>query len=223
MNRFRIALPRLWLVAAFLFTFAAWSSSAAVGQVPLAGGVAAPRGVPSAGAMTPRYFGPAYSGFGTYGFGVYGPGYYGRGAWGYPGVAPHTAPIDPSLYYHTYPYQTSPGHPSAGLRPTLPYPSRPWWGAPSVPPRSRGKIVIAHEKSADESVEYTLNGYRYQIQPGYVQQFEDDRTWVIAFDGEAPEKPIRYTLTAGRYRFLKRETGWDLVREPDEKATAESP
>lgn len=174
----------------------------------------APLGAAHGGAISPRFFGPTYQGFGTYGFGTYGPGFYGPGVNGIRVGPPSAMSIDPSLRFHTYP----------GSSGSYVYPLRPGSALPSIndPLRtitwpSRGKISINLSAEATGDVSYTLNGVDYTIKPGYAQNFEDDRKWIISYADSETKKPVRYTLTAGAYRFLPSKTGFRLHEVIDKK------
>jgi hypothetical protein len=179
------------------------------------------------GAIGPSYFGPTYQGFGGYGNGIYGPGYYGPGTSGLRLGGSGPLGVDPSLHYHTYPSYSSPApRYGAPLAPVFGSPlyrnPRALSPAPVTRP-SRGAITIVHDKEAASDIRYTLNGATYTIKPGYVQKFEDDRTWVIAFDaGDAKresKKELRYTLATGTYSFQGPEGAIDL-RQVVAKAAA---
>lgn len=179
----------------------------------------APLGAAQGGAISPRYFGPTYQGYGSYGFGTFGPGYYGPGVSGLHVGPPSAMSIDPSLRFHTYP----------GRAPSYAYPWRSPSGLPSLndPLRtfpitwpSRGKISIQLGSDAASDIRYTLNGAEYTIKPGYAQNFEDDRKWIISYTDSETKKRVRYTLTAGNYRFLPSKSGFSLHEETAKKAVA---
>jgi hypothetical protein len=179
----------------------------------------APLGAASGGAISPRFFGPINQGYGSYGFGTFGPGYYGPGVSGLHVGPPSAMSIDPSLRFHTYP----------GHAPSYVYPLRSNSGLPSIhdPLRtlpvtwpSRGKIAIHLSAEATTDITYTLNGTEYTIKPGYAQNFDDDRKWIISYADSESKKPIRYTLTAGAYRFLQNKVGFSLHEEIEKSATA---
>ena len=81
------------------------------------------------------------------------------------------------------------------------------------PAQPVGNIKLTCPKTAAGSLTYTLNGQAYSIQPGYSQNFRDDRAWTLEFKrgGDASEV-VRYSLKAGTYKFSSGVTGWELVQ-----------
>jgi hypothetical protein len=154
----------------------------------------------------PGQFGAPNYGIGPSANGLYGPGYYAPNGIGL--GAPQPIEVDPSLRFGTYP-----SYPSAGPRAFGPILGEPFRELSRVTWPSRGPIVIRHRADAKDDLHYTLNGLKYSIKPGYEQKFEDDRKWIIAFGDEKTEKPKRYTLTAGAYRFIARADGYDLFEQ----------
>lgn len=201
----------------YLFALIVLSVPIAVGQdVPF--GNPAPLGSAAEGAISPRYFGPTYQGFGFYGFGTYGPGFYGPGASGLRVGPPSAMSIDPSLRFHTYPGYSPPYVQPLPPNSGLPSISDPLRTLPVTWP-SRGKININLSAEATGDISYTLNGVNYTIKPGYAQNFDDDRKWIISYEDSETKKPIRYTLTAGTYRFLPNKSGFGLHEVVDKTAS----
>lgn len=79
---------------------------------------------------------------------------------------------------------------------------------------SLGEIKLIFPQESKDSFSYLLNGTVYTIKPGYVQTFSADRVWAIEFlrTGNGSQ-PMRYELTAGTYRFVADEQGWDLKKD----------
>jgi hypothetical protein len=80
------------------------------------------------------------------------------------------------------------------------------------------KIVIRCPKEADSGLTYTLNGYSYEIKPGYTQELDGNQAWTIAFSrGSEDGEEVSYELDPGkRYAFSKTAKGWDLHSKPEE-------
>ncbi len=76
-----------------------------------------------------------------------------------------------------------------------------------------GNIKLTCPKTAAGSLTYSLNGHAYSIQPGYSQNFRNDRRWTLEFkrNGDGSEL-VRYSLKAGSYRFANGTTGWELIQ-----------
>lgn len=78
-----------------------------------------------------------------------------------------------------------------------------------------GQIELILPKEATGPLTYTLNGTIYTIKPGYSQTFPEDRNWFIEFLQRGTGSSMaRYQLTAGTYRFVNENGGWDLKLYP---------
>lgn len=73
-------------------------------------------------------------------------------------------------------------------------------------------IQIVNPAGNGVTLSYTLNGYRFAIPPGHVQNLDDDRQWVIEFDRGGSFGPGRYILGPGVYNFASTDHGWELYR-----------
>ena len=146
--------------------------------------------------------------YGGYGRGGYygGRGYYG----GYGGG-----------YYPNYGYSNGysyPGYNSGTVIDSSPvYNSAPVISStvvPNNPPMRTGGGDVIIENSAENAstVNYSLNGNNYTIQPGQTQRIANDRQWVVEFDRGEGQGTARYTLSEGRFRFKPTEQGWELMR-----------
>ena len=73
-------------------------------------------------------------------------------------------------------------------------------------------IRIVNPLGGAATLNYTLNGTPYAIPPGFSQELNDDRLWVIEFR-RGPDLGLRrYALHSGRYRFASTTNGWELYR-----------
>lgn len=88
-------------------------------------------------------------------------------------------------------------------------------------PQSNGTITILNPADSGGEVAYNLNDATYSIKPGYSQTIVVDRTWVISFGSGGPRGDIRYTLSAGTFKFKPTPIGWELVRAVDQPAALE--
>jgi hypothetical protein len=89
--------------------------------------------------------------------------------------------------------------------------------------RERGTIRIVNPIESDAAVTYRLNGFEYDMQPGFAQTFENDRTWTIEFESNSPRGTIRYRLSTGHYQFRLTRDGWDLFTVGDEAELPPAP
>ena len=90
--------------------------------------------------------------------------------------------------------------------------------------KGQSEIQLVCPKESRQPLAYLLNGTTYTIKPGYLQTFPDDRQWTIAFLRSGNNSEImRYDLTAGTYRFVADENGWDLKQYPSPATKMELP
>ncbi len=80
--------------------------------------------------------------------------------------------------------------------------------APALP-----NSVIELSNSEDDTVAYTLNGERFDMQPRYNQKLTTRPSWVIEFDRGGSFGTASYTLTQGKYKFVATDHGWDLNQD----------
>jgi hypothetical protein len=85
------------------------------------------------------------------------------------------------------------------------------------------KIKIVNPSDSGGNVRYTLNGSEYSIKPGDVQILADDRQWVIDFSSGGTKGDVRYTLSAGTFKFKVTQTGWDLMKAAKQQTVAKTP
>jgi hypothetical protein len=80
--------------------------------------------------------------------------------------------------------------------------------APALP-----NAVIELSNSEDDTVAYTLNGERFDMQPRYSQKLTTRPSWVIEFDRGGSFGTASYTLTQGKYKFVATDHGWDVHQD----------
>ena len=85
-------------------------------------------------------------------------------------------------------------------------------GRPIYDNFSGGPIKIVNPANSGVTLNYTLNGNLYTIQPGYSQDLQEDRAWVIQFSRGPDLDQARYGLTSGVYTFTRTDRGWELFR-----------
>jgi hypothetical protein len=85
-------------------------------------------------------------------------------------------------------------------------------GSPSPQVIHTGEeIKLVCPKAATGTLAYSLNGNPFTIQPGYSQNFRDDRTWKLEFRrGAEGSDLVTYTLRPGLYHFALGAEGWEL-------------
>lgn len=77
--------------------------------------------------------------------------------------------------------------------------------------RTGAPIKLVCPKAAASGLSYSLNGTIFTIQPGYSQNFRDDRTWKLEFHRGGEESEVAtYTLKPGTYNFAVGASGWEL-------------
>ena len=77
---------------------------------------------------------------------------------------------------------------------------------------SGGPIKIVNPAKNGVTLSYMLNGNAFTMPPGYSQEFQEDRAWVIEFSPGANMDQTRYGLQSGVYKFASTDHGWDLYR-----------
>lgn len=152
------------------------------------------------GSYSPNYglnFGYGRGGYGWGGYGRGYGGYYGRG-WGYGNGYYYNQP-----YYYSQPYYSQPVY------------TQPVHTMPSAPTFDGGEIVLFTTPDVPGDVQYTLNGVAYQLRPGSVQRFRNDRLWTIEVASGVGQSPQQFTLVSGRYKFKPTANGIALVSTQD--------
>ncbi len=95
--------------------------------------------------------------------------------------------------------------------------------SPTPSTRTGANIKLVCPKTAGGPLTYALNGHLYTIQPGYSQNFRDDRVWTLEFkQGGDGSEAVRYTLKPGTYNFAVGASGWEL-RQPVTAPTSDLP
>ena len=79
-----------------------------------------------------------------------------------------------------------------------------------------GEVVLFSAANTPGDVQYTLNGTPFVLQPGQVQRFRNDRTWIIEVPPSAGQAQQRFTLATGRYKFKPVANGIGLVQTADQ-------
>lgn len=160
----------------------------------------------------------------TGGVGVYDSGaytyprssFYG-GSWNQPYYSYPSISRSPSIIYSTPGIVSSSiGVPSSPVyssaKPILPEPNSIVANRIPVPGGARpgALIKLINPRSTGGSVSYTLNNFKYTINPGESQTLNLDREWVISF-GNGLGKQVNYRLAEGFYEFtVSPDTGWDV-------------
>ncbi len=96
-------------------------------------------------------------------------------------------------------------------------------GQPVLENFSGGPIKIVNPAKSGVTLNYLLNGAAYSIPPGYSQDLQEDRAWVIQFSRGPNLDQARYGLQTGVYTFARTDHGWELYRSDFPQATAPSP
>jgi hypothetical protein len=144
------------------------------------------------------YGNPGFYGYGA-GVGPYQYGGYGYGTYGYPGNGYAGYGMPPAMNM----VQQSPQ--TIIQSQTVVMPSTP------TLMHTGDEIKLVCPKTASGPLSYSLNGTLYTIQPGYSQNFRDDRTWKLEFQRNGQgSQAVAYTLKPGSYRFGNGPEGWDL-------------
>lgn len=152
-------------------------------------------------------YAPGYGVNLRYGAVPYGP-YRGYGYAGYPPRYGYGG------YYNSNygsPYYTIPVYVQPTLQGTLTEPA-----APAAPATfDGGEIILFSAADTPGEVQYTLNGAPFQLKPGQVQRFTNDRAWTIEVAPSNGQPPQRFTLSSGRYKFKPTVNGISLVSTQD--------
>ena len=146
---------------------------------------------------------PGYVGNGfnasPWGAGPMSAGPYGNGGYGYGGAYR----ADGYDAYGRPPVYVPGGNSSVTtLRPAAPATTSVYSGSP---------IKLICPKVATGTLNYSLNGAAFTIQPGFSQSFREDRNWKLEFrrGGDGSEL-VTYTLKSGTYNFAVGPAGWEL-------------
>ncbi len=83
-----------------------------------------------------------------------------------------------------------------------------------------GKVLITNPADSGGDVNYVLNGNNYSIQPGQTQSLDNDRVWTIEFASGGPRGGVRYSLSPGQFKFVVKESGWELVRAANQSVNS---
>ncbi len=81
-------------------------------------------------------------------------------------------------------------------------------------------IKIVNPAKNAVTLNYTLDGILFNIQPGYSQDLREDRAWVIQFSRGENLDQARYGLHPGVYTFGRSDHGWELYRSELPQAVA---
>lgn len=149
------------------------------------------------------YRGYGYGGYPGYGYGYGGYPRYGYGGYGY--GSNYNQPYYSQQYY-SQPVYTQPAD--------VVY-SQPTNSVSNAPIFDGGEIVVFSAADTPNTVRYTLNGELYELRPGEVQRFTNDRTWTIEIANASGQSPLRYTLSTGRYKFKQMSNGIGLFQTQD--------
>lgn len=88
---------------------------------------------------------------------------------------------------------------------------------------SGGPIKIVNPAKNKVTLSYTLDGNAYTIPPGYSQNIQEDRAWVIEFSRGNDLEDATYELHSGVYKFAHTDYGWELYRSELPQTTAPEP
>ncbi len=79
-------------------------------------------------------------------------------------------------------------------------------------------LVLVDPQDSGGSVNYTLDGTAYTIDPGTVQQGSGAGPWLVEFDrGVEGSGAARYLLTSGTYTFTLTDKGWELYNTTEQQ------
>jgi hypothetical protein len=84
-------------------------------------------------------------------------------------------------------------------------------------------IKIVNPAKTGATVSYMLDGNAFTIPPGYSQEFQEDRAWVIEFSRGTNLDQTRYGLQSGVYKFARTDHGWELYRSQVPQTVATKP
>lgn len=85
---------------------------------------------------------------------------------------------------------------------------------------SGGPIKIVNPVKNNMTVNYTLDGTEFTIPPGYSQNLQEDRAWVIEFSRGTDLEQVQYGLQSGVYTFAVTDQGLELYRSEFPKTVA---
>jgi hypothetical protein len=88
---------------------------------------------------------------------------------------------------------------------------------------SGGPIKIVNPAKNKATLSYTLDGNEFTIPPGYSQEIQEDRAWVIEFSRGDDLEDARYGLQTGVYTFARTKNGWELYRSDVQQSAAPQP
>jgi hypothetical protein len=91
------------------------------------------------------------------------------------------------------------------------------------PAVSAGKIKLRNPADSGGAIRYLLNDQEFVIEPGFAQQIEADRDWVIEFTSGGSKGDVRYRLAPGEYEFRAGDDGWDLAKMGRKAVKADAP
>ncbi len=73
-------------------------------------------------------------------------------------------------------------------------------------------VLIMNSIDSPGSINYTLNGHPFTIQPGFKQKLDASQNWTIEFDRGESFGVATYGLSAGTYQFQIADKGWSLFK-----------
>jgi hypothetical protein len=136
---------------------------------------------------------------------------------GYPGFGGAPLPYGGQAYATGYAYPQPaayqpPVYQQAPPSPTVAQaaPARPAAAQPPAPGSGDDGILLMADKELGGSVNYTLDGNPYEMQPGHTQNLDGAKTWTIRFDRGGSFGQAEYGLSSGAYEWVVTERGWDL-------------
>ena len=85
---------------------------------------------------------------------------------------------------------------------------------------SGGPIKIVNPLKNGVTLSYMLDNNAYTIPPGFSQDLQADRAWMIQFSRGENMDQARYGLQSGLYTFTRTDHGWELYRSEFPQTTA---
>ncbi|MDB5347574.1 MAG: hypothetical protein JWP89_5951 [Schlesneria sp.] len=150
--------------------------------------------------------------------GVYTNGAYAPPAYGSPQIYSPPSGYGGNVYGNTGTWNPGVASPNMVAVPTNNIPPN---VIPGSPIGRFGKVLITNPRDSGGDVNYVLNGNNYSIQPGQTQSLDNDRVWTIDFASSGPRGGVRYTLSPGQFKFVVKESGWELVRAANQSVNSE--